>query len=276
MKQTLFTSILLVCLLTVSAQNRKLTKQWETDSLFKVPESVLYDANNQLLYVSNIDGEPHGPKDGVGSIGRIALDGKILAVHWVKGLNGPKGMGLYKDKLYVTDIDEVVVIDILKATITDRISIKGSKFLNDLSIDNKGWIYVSDSWDGKVYIIKDRKATIYLQNLNGPNGLLTKGDDLYILASGTLYKAGKDQKLKEIAVNIEGGTDGIENVQGKDFIVSSWAGMIYYVNGDGSKQLLLDTRAKQINATDIGYDPKRRIVYVPTFYKNSVVAYQLN
>jgi hypothetical protein len=30
-----------------------------------------------------------------------------------------------------------------------------------------------------------------------------------------------------------------------------------------------------MNAADIGYDKVKKIVYVPTFWKNSVVAYQL-
>jgi hypothetical protein len=74
---------------------------------------------------------------------------------------------------------------------------------------------------------------------------------------------------------MEGGTDGVEHVTGKDYIVSCWAGAIWYVNGDGTKQNLLDTREQKINTADIGYDAKNRIVYVPTFFKNKIVAYEL-
>jgi hypothetical protein len=71
-------------------------------------------------------------------------------------------------------------------------------------------------------------------------------------------------------------TDGIENVGANDFIVSCWMGVIYYVNGSGEKQMLLDTRKEKINAADIGFNAGKKIVYVPTFWKNAVVAYQLN
>ncbi len=74
---------------------------------------------------------------------------------------------------------------------------------------------------------------------------------------------------------MEGGTDGVENVTGKDFIVSCWVGSIWYVKADGSKEHLLDTRDQKINSADIGYDAKNRTVYVPTFWKNSIAAYQL-
>ena len=51
--------------------------------------------------------------------------------------------------------------------------------------------------------------------------------------------------------------------------------MIWYVKGDGSKEKLLDTKDQKINSADIGYDAKNKIVYVPTFWKNGIVAYQL-
>jgi len=39
--------------------------------------------------------------------------------------------------------------------------------------------------------------------------------------------------------------------------------------------LLLDTKAEESQTADIGLDADRMIVYVPTFFKNKVVAYQL-
>jgi hypothetical protein len=57
--------------------------------------------------------------------------------------------------------------------------------------------------------------------------------------------------------------------------VTCWGGVIYYVKDDGSKQTLLDTRDEKINSADLGYDAVNRILYIPTFAKNSVVAYKL-
>lgn len=44
---------------------------------------------------------------------------------------------------------------------------------------------------------------------------------------------------------------------------------------DGTLTTLLDTRDQKRNTADIGYDPAGRIVYVPTFFKKSVVACKL-
>ena len=61
----------------------------------------------------------------------------------------------------------------------------------------------------------------------------------------------------------------------KDFVVSAWVGVVYYVKKDGTKTQLLDTRAQKLNTADIGFDKTRQIIYVPTFFGNSVTAYQL-
>ena len=252
----------------------KLVKKWETDSTLKVPESVFFDSKNNVLYVANIDGQP-GQKDGNGSIGKIGLDGKIIEVDWVSGLNAPKGMGVHNNTLWVADLTELVAIDIASGKVTQRVPVEGSQFLNDVTVDNNGIVYVSDSRTKKVHRIENGNPTVWLDNLQGPNGLLYHDKQLYVLDNGGMYKVEKNKSLTKMADGMAGGTDGVEHVKGRDFLVSCWEGMVYYVKGDGTKETLLDTREQKINAADIGYDAKNRIVYVPTFWKNSVVAYEL-
>jgi hypothetical protein len=126
-----------------------------------------------------------------------------------------------------------------------------------------------------VHRIENGKPSVYLENLRGPNGVLAFGDDLYILNSGSVLKVSKDKSITHVVDSLVTNTDGIENVKGRDFLVSCWSGVIYYVSGDGTTEKLLDTRDLKINSADIGYDAKNRVVYVPTFFKNSVAAYDL-
>ena len=259
--------------ITLNAQH-SLEKKWETDSTLKTPESVLFDAGNNVLYVANIDGQAD-QKDGKGSIGKVSLDGKVIATDWVSGLQAPKGMALVKNILWVADIDELVAIDVTKGEITKHIKIEGAQFLNDVSADSKGNIYVTDSKQKQLWKVENGKPSKLLDNLQGPNGVLVHNKDVYILDNGGLFKIGKGKSLEKIADGMEGHTDGVENVQGNEFIVSCWMGVIYYVKGDGTTEKLLDTRDKQENSADIGYDPKTRMVYVPTFFRNKIVAYEL-
>lgn len=258
----------------VLAQEHQLVKKWETDTLLKTPESVLYYAKGGFLFVSNIDGNP-SEKDGKGSIGKVGLDGKIITTDWVTGLNAPKGLGLFGNLLYVADLTEVVVIDINMAQIIKHIPVKDAVFLNDITIDSKGTVFVSDSKENKVHKIENGVASTYLENIKNANGVLAVGDDLFVLTYGSLIKVDKNKKITTLVQGMETSTDGIEMVKENEFIVTAWIGVAYYVKTDGSKQILFDTRAKTMNSADIGYDPKNKIVYVPTFFKNSIHAYQL-
>ena len=268
--------ILLITLQSFS-QKHQLVKLWETDSVFKVPESVLFDGHN-TLYVSNIDGTDPWGKDGKGSIGKMSADGKNITVDWVTGLNCPKGIDMYGGKLYVADLTELVVIDITSAKIEKRIPVLGAERLNDVTVGEKGVVYVSDSKARRVYTIRDERIKIVLDtfDLKGPNGVLKHKGKLYVLDAGVLYKMNKDQSLTKIVDGMEGGTDGVENVKGDEFIVSCWAGTVWYVNAaTGTKELLMDGRPEKKNSADIGIDAKSGIVFIPSFWRNTIAAYQV-
>ena len=266
--------ILFILNLSISAQ-RELVKLWETDSVLKVPESVIYDAEKKVLYVSNIDGRDPWVRDGKGSIGKVGLDGKVIDAEWVSGLEGPKGLGLHKGKLYAADMNEIIVINTSTGKIENRITVTGAEGLNDVSVDKNGIIYTSDSKLKKIYKIKDGVTELFVDNLRGPNGVLMHGSDFYLLDGNAMYKMNADKSLTMITEGLEGGPDGIENAGEKDYIVSCFQGIIWYVNGDGSKYKLIDTRQNKINSADLGIDPVKKIIYVPSFWKNSIIAYQV-
>jgi sugar lactone lactonase YvrE len=259
---------------STAAAQPKLVKKWETEATLKVPESVYFDKAGKVLYVANIDGEPWG-KDGKGSIGKVGLDGKVIAAEWVSGLHAPKGMALTRGTLWVADLSEVVGIDVARGTIATRIPIDGAARLNDMTADAKGALYVSDSQTKKVHKIEGTTVSTLLEGLKGPNGLLAHGSDFYVLDSGTLYQVQADKQLKPVTDGLEGGTDGVEPIKGGGFVVTTWGGVIYHVGADGTKHLLQDTRADKVNAADLGFDPETNTLYVPTFFKNTVAAYSL-
>ena len=87
---------------------------WETEKVFELPESVIYDSKNDVLYVSNITDHPF-KKDGTGYISKIGLDGTIIKKKWINKLNAPKGLTITNDKLYIADVDELVEVDIATA-----------------------------------------------------------------------------------------------------------------------------------------------------------------
>lgn len=273
MKKYICLSVMILLGLNLNAQH-KLEKLWETDSIINMPESVLADTKAGVLYVA-IMGNSADAKDGIGGIGKLDMDGKVINLDWVTGLNSPKGMGIYKNRLYVADVTDVVVIDIASAKVELTIPVAGSGFLNDLTISDKGIVYVSDSKTRKIHRIINDKEELYMENIDGLNGLKAVGDQLFIAGGGkNLLKADAAKSMVKIAGLPQGG-DGIEPIGNGDWLFSAWGGYIYYVYADGRNELLLDTHLQKINTADIGYDPAKKVVYIPTFFKKSVMAYQL-
>jgi sugar lactone lactonase YvrE len=270
-------------LLAVSAQaqapTHKLTKVWESEATLKVPEGVRFDAKRKVLYASNIDGAPW-EADGKGSIAKIGLDGKVIAAEWITGLEAPKGLALSANGkwLYAADLGGIVVIDAKAGKIKNKIAIPEGVQLNDLVSDGKDTLYISDSKGKKVYAVKDGKYSVFLDEtvLKGPNGLLVHEGTLYVLDNNSLNRVQPDKTLKVIADGMPGGVDGLEHVKGGDFLVTAWSGAIWYVKADGSKELLFDGKAEKTSTADIGWDPATMTVYVPTFFKNTVIAFKVD
>ena len=263
--------VLLISGSIVNAQQHQLEKLWETDSIVAVPESVL--PVNGILYVTLIDGASWDA-DGKGGVAKLDADGKNYKADWITGLSAPKGMGIIGNRMYVADIAEVVIIDIANGKIEKKIAIDGATGLNDITVTDKGIVYVSDSRTAKIWRIENDAASLYLENMKGVNGLRAVGDDLIIASGKSFLKADAQKKITPIAELPQGG-DGIEPVGNGDYIVTAWGGYIWYVHADGRIETLLETHQQKKNTADIGYDPMKKIIYVPTFNAKTVVAYKL-
>ncbi len=287
MKKTI--SLLIVSLLIVSCQGRKsadntsnnkplsfsITELWSTDTIMKTPESVLFDPERNILYVANMNRVDEG--DNTGFISKMNTDGTVIDMHWIDGLNEPRGMGIYDNKLYATDMDRLIVIDLEKGELVESIPVEGAEFLNDLAIGEDGTVYFSDSRAGKLQYYKDGEISDWFPEYPNPNGLADADEDLIVCATeiSEIRKMNKASGAYEVmATGING--DGIEHSGIEDYyIVSEWAGRMHIINKD-TIQTVLDTSNEKINSADIGYNPETKIIYVPTFYDNRVVAYTLN
>ncbi|SKC41227.1 NHL repeat-containing protein [Ohtaekwangia koreensis] len=267
-------TVLLLILVAFCANAQTLTMKWKSDTVFRVPESVYVDAKNNVLYVANIDGKSD-EKDGKGFISKVSPEGKVITLEWVTGLNAPKGMGIYKNNLYVADLSRIVTIDIAtgKPTFTE---VEGAIFLNDVTTDEKGNVYVSDSRTGKIHKFANGKAEVYYENaeIKSTNGVLAMKDALYFVdfQTGNFYKLDWSKKLSKVGTAAPGG-DGIVSVGKNEFIISSWYGEVYLVDSTGKATRLLDTKEQKLNSADVDYDSKTKTLYIPTFFGNSIAAY---
>lgn len=273
MKNRLFLVAVAMCVSSSIATAQSIVKLWEANKNLPIPESVLYHDKNDILYVSLIDGGGTD-KDGKGGIAILNTDGSMKNASWVTGLNAPKGLAIYKDLMYIADITSVVVVDIISGNVIDEIEVPESIFLNDVTVDNTGVVYVSDTRDGKIYQVKNGKSNLHLDKVPNVNGLKYDNGKLLALVGPELWIIDSNKQTKVLAKGFEQGGDGLEPVGNGDYLVTCWAGLIYYVKADGSIKKMQDVQGV-MNTADLGYNPKTKILYVPTFNNNSVIAYQL-
>lgn len=260
------------------AQSPKLQPVWESDTTLRTPESVLVDPRQNVLYVACINGAPR-LENTSSYIAKVGLDGKVIQLKFADNLNSTKGMGILGDKLYVTEMTQVAEIALATGKILNRYPIEGAKFLNDIAVDTrKGVVYVTDSNDSKVWALTNGNVSLVLGGdpLKGTNGLLFDNNQLLIgNGDGSLLSLDPTAKKLTTLAKVTGGIDGIVALGNKTYMVTEWAGKVWYIHADGTTELKLDTSPQKISSADIGYNPATQMLFVPTFFHNTVKAYTL-
>jgi hypothetical protein len=260
----------------MSNSSVSLQKLWESPNLLTTSESVCYNNQSTVLYVSCINGNPTD-KDGNGFISQLSLTGEIIVLEWITGLNAPKGMGIYENKLYVTDIDRIVEIDHTTDKVMNEYPVEGAEFLNDITIDENGFVYISDMSTAKIHRLKNGIVETWMESeeLIGTNGLFYEDKEILVGTRNGIFSIRIEDKRLWHLIKDTGGIDGLEADEKGNYIISDWNGKIQLVSTKNEPLLLMNTTGQGINAADIEYITDRNMLLVPTFMDNRVMAYEL-
>jgi len=281
-------SLFILLLPSIVAASPILVPAWQTDAIFEQPESIAFDAKNKQLYVSNINGSPTDA-DANGYISQLSLDGSIKELHWLEGLNAPKGLTIVGNTLYIADINELVVVDIKNKTITQRYSAPNAKFLNDVAADKNGNIYVSAFLTNTIYRLADNKFEVWLQTdeLEVPNGLLVENNQLIVGSWGVMtdgFATDIAGHLKTINLDSKqiqslgdktpaGNLDGVESDGNGNYFVTDWmAGKLLHIMPSGITKTLISL--DQGSADHIVLH-EQGLVIIPMMLSGNVLAYQI-
>lgn len=273
--KNLFLFLSLTFILSINLQAQSFDLAWQTDQVLKTPESVLFDVSRNQMYVSNINGKPTD-KDNNGFISILNRDGSIKNLEWVSGMDAPKGMALVDSLLFVTDIDRIHIINVNQSKIIKTVAVKGASFLNDMAAISANQIVISDMGNDHLLIYDGNTVSVWLEDelLVSPNGLAFFNGTLYVGAKDNLLKI--DPSVKKLKKFIEGTgpIDGLIPLSSNKFVLSDWSGRVLIAQAD-AKTVLQNTASQNIQAADLGFIREDKIVLIPTFFDNRVVARKL-
>ena len=260
---------------------------------FSTPESALYDSDQRVWFVSNINGSPSA-KDGNGFISRLTSEGVIDSLHFVQGgrngakLNAPKGLALTGDTLWVADIDAVRGFNRHTGAPVATIEFgRRARFLNDItSVPDSGLIItdtgiiIADSMThpgpDRVFKVVGRTISVIAEGpqLLGPNGIVwdSAGHRLIMVPFGgtTIFTGKAGGGAIPLGVG-PGQQDGVVILDGR-LLVSSWAdSSVSEVSATGFHKVISGVPSP----ADIGLDVAGRRLAVPIFTGNRVEIWKL-
>jgi sugar lactone lactonase YvrE len=262
-------------------------KVWETEGL-QTPESALYDGERDVLYVSNVAGSPT-EKDGQGFISRVSPEGEMVEAEWVSGLDAPKGLGLHDGTLYVADIDRLVAIDVETGEVSAEHEGQGAKFLNDVTVDGEGRVYVSDMAANTIYRLEGDSFGIWVRDeaLESPNGLFAEENRIVVGSWGVMtdgFATKVPGHLKAVGLESKeissigsgeavGNLDGVEATSEGTYLATDWAGgALFLIDSSGKAEQLLDLNQ---GSADLAYRADEKLAIVPMMNDNKLVAYRI-
>jgi sugar lactone lactonase YvrE len=259
---------------------------WQAEGL-DGPESAVLDSGEGVLYVSNVNGEANAA-DGNGYISRLSLDGEILDKEWVSGLNAPKGLALHDGNLYVSDIDELVVIDAASGKITASHDAPGATFLNDVSAHPDGRVFVTDMMQNQIWQLEGDQFELWLEDasLGNPNGVLAEQDRLLVATWGKPkedfstdvpgHLKAVDYETKEITSlggEPVGNLDGLEPDGAGGYLATDWfSGALYRLSPDGKAELIMDLGQ---GSADHEFVESQNLAVIPMMLDGTVTAYEV-
>ncbi|TPJ34982.1 ATP/GTP-binding protein [Mesorhizobium sp. B2-8-3] len=255
---------------------------------FEQPESALVDAAHNRIVVSNIAGNPGDP-DGNGYLSLLSMDGKVIARHWVDSMDAPKGMAIAGGRLYAADITKVRVVDLASGKLVETIDVPGAVFLNDMTQDSAGKVYVSDMLADTVYRIDGDRPELFVKDalLASPNGVFADGGRLIVASWGkginkTDFSTAEPGGLLSVDLATKKVTplpgaqnfadlDGVIAIGDTIYATAYMTGTLYSYKTGGAPIAVAQFKP---GSADIGTDGER--IFVPLMGEGEVVALSLD
>jgi glucose/arabinose dehydrogenase len=243
------------------------------------PASVIHDEEQDVYFVSNVDGSAAG-KDGKGFIARVTPDGKVAERAFIDGLNAPKGMAIRGLELWVADIDVLRAFDRVtgKEIASIDLAPHGAVYLESVAVGPDDAVYATDTdvrirgtkerlrqGDGRIFrVAADNAVEVAYagEELRSPSGIAWDGTRFLIAqAYGNEVLAWTRGGGTKAVLRGPGAYDGIVVLPNGAVIVASHYDDALHVGRAG---LLRPLFARKPSPRGIGFDRKRNRLLIPS------------
>ena len=240
---------------------------------FSGPEAVRYDEQLDVYFVSNFNGGGN-ERDSNGFISKVSASGELLDLKFMVGtdespLHAPRGMYITGDALWVADVDGIHSFNKETGEHVNFLNFRGFNpgFLNDISIDADGNLFVTDTGTGGLYKVSGQRVSVATDSLpHRPNGITYEAANQILLVApwgGALDFYSWDSESETYSLfgtaNGGGNYDGIEFVKGALLSASQRDSSLHLMES-GADRILIKTPGRP---ADIGVDTRRLNVAVP-------------
>lgn len=256
------------------------------------PETVLWDPDQDVYFVSNINGDATWDDDN-GYISKLSPSGAMLDRFFIDGkqpdvtLHAPRGMVIGGDTLYVADNHAVRLFDRHTGKPTGTWEVPGAVFLNDLAIDDQGKVLVTETGiviEPQGPVTKRPFAIYRFENgqpqaiatgdaIHGPNGIENTPEGMTVVEfmgdEHGVFRLGDNGEKTLVATMPNGELDGLARMPDGSLLVTSWLGnCIYQVSPGAPPRVAIEHLG---TPAGISYDWSRKRVLIPLLTSNEVL-----
>jgi len=254
--------LIIMCIYSVNAQN-----------LLNNPESVVYDLSHDRYLVSNWT---DGNIIQINNLGQQSYFNQVL--------ESTAGLHIVGDTLFVSsnegNYSGIVGFSLISSEIVFHVDIVEKQLLNDITSDNSGNLYVTDSEANKIYKIQIQNmsyTTLISSGLGYPNGIVynkTIGS-LFVLNGGLPNRPMISIDLERLVLtrivdlNVDG-TDGLTTSNNGNTYFSSWGtDKVYCYDKNFNNPPAIISEGHN-NPADIYFNDHYAVLAIPNFNSNSI------
>lgn len=264
---------------------------------FEIPESPLYDAQRQLVYVSNmVTSEIPTPQRAESYISKVSPEGEVIERRWIGGVHQAKNIALRDHLLFIADSRRLVVADVESGDLVDEYAAPDAFYIDGVAVHETGDVYVTDLAANTIWRLTaagEWGPWVHSDLLAHPDGIVCESDRIVSAGFGALGPFGDTTdgprmghvsvtSLADGSVSALGSSEPLGHLDGLSpdgaggyFTTDSINGVLWGISQNGERSRVLN-RDPASGPADLDFAADLRLLLVAELWTGNIVALDLD